>query len=210
MFRIQKFGRRSAIFASIGVISLGAASALTTTRAAHAAGTSSDAVTVINTPVQPIPVAPQGTTTVVGTVGVSGTPTVNAQQSGAWSVGTAIPVTQFSRTGTASNDLVLSGPDPSGTRYAISSVTLSNANASPFNFYLSANTGALCVGSNNEHVGPAIVLAASQTMTIPFPQPFVLSAPAGAATDCLMARIYATGSSSVIGAVLVTVVGYRL
>ena len=84
-------------------------------------------------------------------------------------------------------------PDPSGTRYAISSFTVSNptgitseihmsavaVNGSPTNCFLSP------INVVAEAQGPRLTVAAQSTATLTFPQPFI-TAPVSGLSVCLM------------------------
>lgn len=61
----------------------------------HSAPPADKDVRVINTPTEAVPTIAQGTTNIAGGVSITNTPTVNAQQSGAWNVGlTGSPTVQ--------------------------------------------------------------------------------------------------------------------
>jgi hypothetical protein len=105
------------------------------------------------------------------------------------------------------NDVgVISGPDPEGTNYAITSVTVANTSSVQTYATLGAIWGATedCKFFSSDTTGaegPQIVVPAGGTVHLTFPQPFVLSARPGAAA-CL--------KTSVGGAdARFTVVGYR-
>ena len=104
------------------------------------------------------------------------------------------------------HERLISGPDPEGTSYAITSLTVSNA--------AGASTPALLRGLwgntsdcfsfsdlGTQTFGPNIIVPAGETVHLAFPQPFVISAKEGAAS-CLRVEHNPTG-------VNVTVVGYR-
>ena len=100
----------------------------------------------------------------------------------------------------------ISGPDPEGTSYAITSVTVANTSSVQTYAVLGAVWGATgdCKSFSSDTTGaegPQIVVPAGGTVHLTFPQPFVLSARPGAAA-CL--------GTSIGGAdARFTVVGYR-
>lgn len=152
---------------------------------------------------------------VQGSLGVSGS--VAATQSGPWNVEiTGTPAVNINNTvnplhvliaspanafSTSPQQVVLGRggdpnltPDPSGTRYAISSFTVSNptsitseihmsavaVNASPTNCFLSP------INVVAEAQGPRLTVAAQSSATLTFPQPFI-TAPVSGLAVCLMA-----------------------
>jgi hypothetical protein len=135
-------------------------------------------VKVINSPSEPVPVT--GTVSVGNVVGFH--PVIPA---GAFSV---------SRFGEA----IVSGPDPAGTSYAITSLTIANTNESASaGLTISGAWGDDCVFAFSP-AGIFVPVPAGDTIHLSFPQPFVLSAQPGA-VSCLK------GSSSIH----YTVIGYR-
>jgi len=101
---------------------------------------------------------------------------------------------------------VVSGADPEGTSYAITSVTVANTTNGPTTATLGAVWGVTSdcssFGSITSHAaGPKVAVPAGETVHLSFPQPFVISARPGAAA-CLRASL--AGAEAEI-----TVVGYR-
>jgi hypothetical protein len=101
---------------------------------------------------------------------------------------------------------VVSGPDPEGTNYAITSVTVANTSAPQSVANIGAIWGATsdCTsfgGDTTNAVGPRIVVPGGDTVHLAFPQPFVLTARPGAAA-CLRVSLGGAGTTF-------TVVGYR-
>lgn len=100
---------------------------------------------------------------------------------------------------------ILSGRDPEGTSYAVTSLTVANYSGSIMNLLVTGGWGATedCISFSGEHLqkgGPDVIVPAGETVHLSFPQPFILSARPGAAA-CL--NVITSHSSSV------TVVGYR-
>ena len=98
----------------------------------------------------------------------------------------------------------VSGPDPGGTSYAITSLTVANRSSTSvtaFAFALWSPT--TDCGSGILSGGPSVVVPAGETVHMSFPQPFVLSA-LPTATSCLK-----VSNSGEPVAVDFTVVGYR-
>ena len=101
---------------------------------------------------------------------------------------------------------VVSGADPEGTSYAITSVTVANTSSGPTTATLGAVWGETsdCTSfgsSTSKAAGPKVTVPAGETVHLSFPQPFVLSAGPGAAA-CLRASLGG-------GNAAITVVGYR-
>ena len=101
---------------------------------------------------------------------------------------------------------VVSGADPEGTSYAITSVTVANTSSGPTTATLGAVWGETgdCTsfgGGTSHAAGPKVTVPAGETVHLSFPQPFVLSAGPGAAA-CLRASLGG-------GNAAITVVGYR-
>jgi hypothetical protein len=153
-------------------------------------------VTVVNTTANPVPV----TGNVSGSVTITGTPTV--QVTGTVETQTAIPSAAFSN----SKGGVVSGPDPAGTSYAITSVTVANGGTEPIllpSVVAAYGPTGDCVQFTGPFLtseGPGIVIPAEGSVHLSFPQPFVLAARPGA-VSCLR-----TSTGSLI---FVSVVGYR-
>ena len=121
-----------------------------------------------------------------------------------------VPKSAFSVTpiGTA-HDFVVSGPDPEGTNYAITSLTVvSNGSvaASAIIHGLWGDTSD-CVsfaGGVQSTFGPEVRVPVGETVHLSFPQPFILSAKPGAAS-CLRLETTELGQP----ALHYTAVGYR-
>lgn len=162
----------------------------------HEQGTAS--VQVANDAAHAVPVAPQGTVpvTVGGTVATR----------------TEIPATQFSDVfspGRAGVDAVISGPDPAGTSYAISTIAAADnttvAGGGETGVVAAAAPGNTCPTPpyNAANYGPVLVDGTESTPSISFTQPYILSPPTSTDPVCLMGFI-------VGGAPTVSVVGYRI
>ena len=151
-------------------------------------------VIVGNTADNPVPVKQQGTADVNVTNALSVQPAVPA---GAFSV---VPSGLL---------LLVSGPDPSGTGYAITSFTISNDNDTPRHVRLQAKYMATndCGGFGGTPAvtieGPNAVVPAHATVHLDFPQP-VIFAPRSETVSCLVVGGDAEGL-----ALDTTVVGYR-
>lgn len=143
-----------------------------------------------------------------GNVKVHEQGTANVNVVGNASVQAGIPATQFSATASTGGPLaVLSGPDPAGTNYAITSVSFSARGDAPQDATLLADYGAtsdcrVFNESPNPVGGPNVIVPAHDTVSLTFPQPFVLKARPGG-NSCL------TASPSGLSTLLVTIVGYR-
>ena len=102
---------------------------------------------------------------------------------------------------------VLSGPDPEGTNYAITSITITSSTGDSTSGVLSGQFGTTsdCSSFLNESPkiigGPSVTLPPGETVHLTFPQPFIIPAQPGAAS-CLKAD--STGELTTF-----TVVGYR-
>jgi hypothetical protein len=195
---------------------LSALSAFVFSSAALAAGPPSGLdVTVTNTP---LPV--QGTVNVgnlptTQAVTVTGTPNVNVvntptvQINGTVQTQTGIPATAFSKIVLVNGPVVLSGPNPAGTRYAITSLTVTNDGLTSIpgtgllqGVYGSTTDCSLFTSAISPSAGPQAVVAPNTTVHLSFPQPFVIIPKAGA-NSCLVASNIAGGAS-----VIITVVGF--
>ena len=118
---------------------------------------------IVNTEAEPVPVT--GTLTVGNTV--------NTQ--------IAIPAGAFSAVNQGTGVLSLSGPDPAGTSYAITSITVANSNGTSILSGINALWGSLldpghCTGAGSGVVGigPFVRVPPGETVHITFPQPFIL------------------------------------
>jgi hypothetical protein len=101
---------------------------------------------------------------------------------------------------------IVSGPDPEGTSYAITSLTVTNLNelaaGSLVTMRVIRGDTTDCFafqGSVSVTDGPFVIVPAGETVHLSFPQPFVFSTQPGAAT-CL--RLEGTSHP-------ITVVGYK-
>jgi len=97
------------------------------------------------------------------------------------------------------------GPDPEGTNYAITSLTVANPSfvSARVNLFARYGTTTNCQNFNGppiEIVGPYVVVPAGETVHLTFPQPFILTARPGSA-GCM--------ASTTPENLFITVVGYR-
>lgn len=102
---------------------------------------------------------------------------------------------------------VISGPDPEGTSYAITSLTVANQSESDSADVLMQGiwgTGECNNFSGDEVLGPEVKVPAGATLHLSFPQPFILSNRPGA-TSCLRLVNRTLGFPPLA----YTVVGYR-
>ena len=127
----------------------------------------------------------------------------------------AIPPNQFSVPATYVNNTFSGLPiaaDAVGTRYAISSFTVTSGFAATVQLFAisvtrTTKTVQTCANypAVNASAGPMIAVAAGATVELNFPQPFVIPAAAGGTGECLVAR---SNSSSLISTW--SAIGYRL
>jgi hypothetical protein len=148
-------------------------------------------VFVTNDSANPVPVKQQGATDVNVLGSVSTRPN--------------IPTTQFSYALYLTTSAIISGPDPAGTNYAITSFSVANsgstsATANVASYYGTTADCHTFAGTFDLANGPSPQVPAGDTVSLVFPQPFVLSAKSGAQT-CLTVIILAP--------LEVTIVGYR-
>ena len=127
-------------------------------RPAAASSSGNPTVTIANTP---LPVVGNVNATVSGPVAISGTPSVNAAQSGAWTVGiSGTPTVNLGNAGTLS---VTASGDPSSSAFTPVSATGASSsftgNACYVHFTNPASTGQILV---IENVGATIGLATGQ------------------------------------------------
>jgi hypothetical protein len=140
-----------------------------------------------------------------GNVKVHEQGTANVNVTNTAQVQAAIPAEAFSFVGGVPSvgDAKISGPDPAGTNYAITSFTISNFADTPQVAFLAAVYGTTvdCVNFSgfDTRAGPQIEVPPHDTVHVDFPQPFVIAAKFGS-DACLMAG----GSGGGIA-----VVGYR-
>ena len=177
-------------------------------------GKPSTPVTIVSP--NPVPVAGtvQAQQSGTWTVGLSGTPTVTLSPTGVPlpvvkvlpSAAFTIPPTPLALTPSGS---VNQTPDPSGTRYAITSVVVSNPTANmavltltAFSFPGSANC-AILFNAIASAPGPKLTVPANSSGSLTFPQPYVTDAVTGGSV-CL-----AGGGSNGIGTTW-SVVGYKI
>lgn len=126
-----------------------------------------------------------GNLQVGGTVNVGGSVNVGTPK-----ITLGIPATQFSERLTGGSEpQVASGPDPAGTSYAITSLTLSNEDDAYHKAQLRGRWGTIsdCRSHDitNETNGPEIVVGPHDTVHLTFAQPYVMSALSGA-NSCLV------------------------
>jgi len=171
-------------------------------------------VNVVNTSSNPVPVTLQGAGTVSGSVAITNTPNVNVANtptvhvSGTVQTQTGIPSGAFSLlfTGLSEQETV-SGPDPAGTSYAITSLTMANTSSissgvvSLIGSWGTTSDCSIVSGTVNKTFGPFVVVPANATVHLSFPQPFVHAAQPGA-VSCLVVNKEVT-------TLAVTVVGFR-
>ena len=148
-------------------------------------------VLIVNTPSEPVPIA--------GAVTVG-----NAVQTQ-----TLLPAGAFNETKNFSPNsltMVFSGPDPEGTSYAVTSITVSNPSFNLISTRLLGSWGPTgdCVtyssGLYKTDFGPIVYVPPGETVHLAFPQPLVFAAQSGEAS-CLTTL----GSPSAD----TTVAGYR-
>ena len=165
-------------------------------------------VNVVNTP---LPV--QGTVNVGNfpastNVNVVNTPTVHV--SGTVQTQAGIPSGAFSVADVLlppTTRAVISGRDPAGTSYAITSFTVANETGTAQIALLVGEYGTTVdcggfTGAVFQQRGPAVTVPANATVHLPFPQPFVVAAESGA-NSCLV--FLTTGP----GILQLTVVGFK-
>ena len=100
-----------------------------------------------------------------------------------------MPKNEFSEWAINTQDVIVSGPDPEGTSYAITSLTVVNsgsiaAGAALHGFWANTSDCLSFSGEIQSTFGPEVRVPAGETVHISFPQPFILSAKPGAAS-CL-------------------------
>jgi hypothetical protein len=113
-----------------------------------------------------------------------------------------VPKSAFS---VVTDGAVLSGPDPEGTSYAITSMTVANF-GTDISLVVRARWGTTgdCLSFSEEpqqRTGTQIIVHATETVHLSFPQPLILSAKPGAGA-CL--NVFSTSPLQFI-----TVVGYK-
>jgi hypothetical protein len=116
-----------------------------------------------------------------------------------------IPTTQFSRALGLTAATVISGPDPAGTNYAITSISIANSGstsaiANVASYYGTTSDCLSFSGAFDLTNGPVAYVPGGDTVSMVFPQPFVLTAKSGAQA-CL--------SVLVLAPLQMTIVGYR-
>jgi hypothetical protein len=141
-------------------------------------------------------------------VKVVNTPTV--QVAGTVPTSAGIPSGQFSYQNSFPDTNVISGLDPEGTSYAVTSITVANSTSEFHSASIGADWGTpgggtpgcpFLGGTTVETFGPYITVPAYATVHLSFPQPFVFAARPGAAS-CLRAELSDAGLS-------MAVVGFR-
>ena len=170
-------------------------------------------VTVTNPASNPVPVT--GTLSVGGSVTINNPTTAPVPVQGVVGAIPLLPTNAFSIPPTQPS-LAASGsssqkPDPSGTRYAISSITVTNtttgAGLITFRAYGSQLAiGGTCAGVVNavsHSDGPVIWVPANATVHIAFPQPFITE-PATGPNVCMTAGGFGFESSTW------SMVGYKI
>jgi len=170
--------------------------------------------------VNPLPVPISGSISVPGGVTVSGSVTVNnpatspVQVTGDVDANVVLPATAFSyppkQLSIAAAGAAGVAPDPSGTRFAITSVTITNGSAFEFEAVIQAfgldatNTDCgLAHNSVSSSPGPRLFVPAKSTVHVAYPQPFVTAAVTGPKV-CLLV------SGSGIEPSTWSIVGYRI
>jgi hypothetical protein len=145
-------------------------------------------VRVINTPTEAVPVALQGTATVTGGVQILNPPTAPVPVTGRFLA--AVPASAFSK-GAWAWPTVISGPDPVGTRYAITSVTVTNGDSTAALVSLEGGTtipdSTDCMGWRGDGINAIrLRVPAGQTTHLAFPQPYVVTGPFDDSVFCLV------------------------
>lgn len=117
-----------------------------------------------------------------------------------------VPKTAFSIGTFVVTNSTLSGPDPEGTDYAITSSTVTNGTPETRTAQFAVIRGASsnCQNATSITAGPIVQIPPGETVHLSFPQPFVFPAESPG-LSCLII----TGMQSAIGANSVTVVGYK-
>ncbi len=146
-------------------------------------------VFVTNDSANPVPVKQQGATDVNVLGSVSTRPN--------------IPTTQFSVALNLNAATIISGPDPAGTNYAITSISVANAGstfaiANVASYYGTTTDCHNFVGTFDLTNGPSANVPAGNTVSLVFPQPFVLTAKTGAQT-CLTVISLAPLEMTIVG-----------
>lgn len=163
-------------------------------------------VTVVNTTSQPVPVNVAGTTTIAGTVNanITNAPSVNAVQSGVWSVALSGPVAALPTVPpepfSAGAEFVTStaqlhGPVAAGKQLAVTDLVFANQSGATFLAVRSDDCSGNFAGSGSL----TIAINGFSTVSVPLSTPIVFSGP------CLVAQ------SSIAGPIrIVHVVGYLI
>jgi hypothetical protein len=151
-------------------------------------------VFVTNDATHPVPVQEQGTANV----------NVTNQALG---VQATIPSGAFSTDVSLGGVGVVSGPDPAGTKYAITGVVVANTDSTPTFVRVAGRYGSITdcsdlSGTTGTNELP-LLAPAQDTISTSFTQPFVISAAPGAAACLIVAPSFATGGRA-------AVVGYRI
>lgn len=205
---------RKAVLAFVAAAA-GAALALLVTGWGTAVASNVSGVFITNDASHAVPVEQQGTAAVNvtnTTVPVHEKGTANVAVDGVVSTRPQIPTTQFSWRNDGS--ALVSGPDPAGTRYAISSITATaiwnvvfpdpSESMTLVAIPAAADNTCQTTGplSGPVQFGPSIVYRPNLTTSLTFPQPFVIPPPTAADPVCLITR-----SSLALAELMI--VGYR-
>jgi hypothetical protein len=164
-------------------------------------------VFVTNDSTHPVPVREQNTDSngnikvhEQGTVGISGVSAVS--QSGTWNVGISGTPTVLAQPGIPSTTLtfvkdftlgtqpiLISGPDPTGTTYAISSFVVTNRGTTPAegDLFAGATSGQCDLFSTFSTQLLRVEVPAGDSRETTMPVPLVLSEPVGQEFECLFA-----------------------
>jgi hypothetical protein len=145
-------------------------------------------VIVTNDAANPVPVKQQGAIDVNVLGNVSTRPN--------------IPTTQFSVARSLTNFTIISGPDPAGTNYAITSISVANSGSSSalanVVSYYGTTTDCHFGTTFDLTNGPSANVPPGDTVSLVFPQPFVLTAKPGAQT-CLTVLNLAPLEMTIVG-----------
>jgi hypothetical protein len=160
-------------------------------------------VFVTNTASHPVPVN-ETNTDANGNIKIHEQGTANVNVLGTISARQSIPSTAFSKVVSGAFQVV-SGPDPGGTHYAITSISVDNSGSSPALAELQGVYGTATPNCDfpdgfQGSRGPRLIVPGNDSRTISFPQPFVID-PQPGSNACLEPEVASTDLT-------VTVVGY--
>jgi hypothetical protein len=150
-----------------------------------------------------------------GNVKVHEQGTANVNVVGNASVQAGIPMTQFSVLAASRANTVLLGPEPARTSYALTSLAVDNNQDESVRVHFSGEYGTTSNGDctafqfpglNQDSPGPVVTVPPHDTVSMEFPQPFVIEAKEGQ-DSCLDAFIGGLNIGTSTGSI--TVVGYR-